>query len=284
MDAQVADNQSGVRAVTEIQSSVGWWTVDLGELWRYRELALVLTWRDLKVKYRQTLLGVLWIVGQPLIVTAIFTLVFNHVARIEAPFGIPYPLFALTGLIPWVFFASGIQSSSNSLVGNSHLISKIYFPRLLVPTAAILSGAVDFAVTFVLIGGMMAWYGIAPGQQLWLFPVAVALVFVLTAGTGYWLSALNVEYRDVRVLVPFLVQVGLYVTPVVYPREMLPEPLARMALFNPMTGLVEVFRAAVLGTPIPWGALGVAAVLTVMVAVSGACFFARVERSFADLL
>ena len=163
-------------------------------------------------------------------------------------------------------------------------ISKIYFPRLLVPTAAVLSGAVDFAVTFVLIGGMMAWYGIPPGHQLWLFPVAAALVFVLTTGTGYWLSALNVEYRDVRVLVPFLIQVGLYVTPVVYPREMLPEPLARMVLLNPMTGLVEAFRAAVLGTPVSWGALGVAAVLTVMVAVSGACFFARVERSFADLL
>jgi lipopolysaccharide transport system permease protein len=271
-------------ASIEIRPTTGWQAIDLRELWRYRELLYTLTSRDLKVRYRQTFLGMLWVIGQPLIATALFTLVFNRVARIQGPAGIPYPVFVLSGLIPWTFFAAGMQSSSNSLIGSTHLISKIYFPRLLIPTSAVVSGAVDFAVTLILIGGMMAWYGFWPGAPVLFMPVTFALLFSLTVGVGFWLSALNVEYRDVRVLVPFLVQVGLYVTPVAYPRELLPGSLSRLAIVNPMTGIVETFRAAVLGTPVMWDALAVSVALSGLLLVSGAFFFRRTERTFADLL
>jgi lipopolysaccharide transport system permease protein len=284
-DSAASNGSPGAaKTVIDIRPAMGWQAIDVRELWRYRELLYTLTSRDLKVRYRQTLLGMLWVVGQPLIATILFTLVFNRVARIEGPAGIPYPVFVLSGLIPWTFFASGVQSSSNSLVGSTHLISKIYFPRLLIPASAVVSGAVDFAVTFILIGLMMAWYGLWPGAAVLLVPLTVVLLFSLTVGAGFWLSALNVEYRDIRVLVPFLMQVGLYVTPVAYPRELLPGSLARLAIANPMTGIVETFRAAVIGTPVEWDALILSIAFSALLLVSGALFFRRTERTFADLL
>ncbi len=268
----------------EISPLDGWRAIDFGELWQFRELLYVLVWRDLKVRYRQTLLGAAWVLGQPLIATALFTLIFNRIARIDAPAGAPYAVFVLAGLLPWNFFALGAQNAGNSLIGSTHLISKTYFPRLLVPMAAVLSGVVDFAVTFVLLFAMLLWYGIVPPATIVLFPLAVLIAIALAMGIGFWLSGLNVEYRDARVIIPFLMQIGLYVTPVVYPRALLPKPLDQIVLANPMTGVVETFRAAILGGPIPWLPLGTSIVFACVILVSGAYFFRRVEKTFADLL
>lgn len=272
------------RPCLEIQPVAGWQGIDLKELWQYRELLYVFVWRDIKVRYRQTLLGVIWVLGQPLIATLLFTLVFNRVAKIEAPSGTPYPVFALLGVVPWTFFANGVQNSANSLIGNTHLISKTYFPRLLVPIGAVLSGSVDFAATFLLIAVMLVWYGIVPSATVVLFPLVALLVVALASGLGFWLSALNVEYRDIRVVIPFLIQIGMYATPVVYPRELLPGSLARLAVLNPMTGIIETLRASLLGSQIPTTALAASTGLVVVILLSGALVFRRIERSFADLL
>jgi lipopolysaccharide transport system permease protein len=272
------------KPVVEIAPSSGWRAVDVGELWRYRELLQIFVWRDLKVRYRQTLLGVVWIVAQPLITMLIFTLLFNRVARIQSDSGVPYSLFVMTALVPWTFFSAGVAASGNSLIGSSHLISKVYFPRMIVPAAAIFAAAVDMIVTLGVVVLMMLWHRIGISMTVVALPLTVIVCGVLGLGIGLWLSALNVEYRDLRVVIPFVLQFWLYATPVVYPVSALPQRYRILAQLNPMTGVVEGFRNSLTAQPIPWGALAYSTVVAVVLLVSGAFYFRRMERQFADVL
>ena len=272
------------RRVTEIAPRRGWGSLDLRELWSYRDVLYILAWRDLKVRYRQTLLGATWVIGQPLLTMVIFTFLFNRVARIQAGHGLPYSLFVMAGLLIWTLFANAIQTSGNSLIGSSHLISKTYFPRLVVPLAGVLVSLADFGVSAVLLVPMMAWHGVLPPAAVVLLPLAITLTAILAIGVGAFLSALNVRYRDVRVLIPFMLQVWMYATPVVYPLDVLPPRLRLLAQLNPMTGIVEAFRACLLNTPVPWMAMSWSCLTAALVLVSGVYYFRTMERHFADIL
>lgn len=270
--------------VTDIRPTSGWAPVRLGDLWEYRELLYFLIWRDLKVRYRQTVLGASWAVLQPFMTMAVFTLFFGLVAGLPSD-GVPYPLFAYTALVPWTFFAQGVALSSNSLVANQALIRKVYFPRLVIPIATVASIVVDFAIAFAALLAMMAYYGAPiPPQAVWL-PLFVLLAIVAAAGVGLWLSALNVLYRDVQHVVPFLVQTWLFATPIVYPSSLIPEPWHTLYGLNPMAGVVDGFRWALLGTGTPPGPMLVVSVLSATtILVSSLFVFRRIERQFADVI
>lgn len=272
------------KSVVEIVPSRGWRAVDVGELWRYRELLQIFVWRDLKVRYRQTLLGVIWIVAQPLITMLIFTLLFNRVARIQPDSNVPYSIFVMTALVPWTFFSAGVAASGNSLIGSSHLISKVYFPRMIVPAAAVFAAAVDMIVTLGVVFVMMLWSHVAISATIVALPIATLICTLLALGIGLLLSALNVEYRDLRVVIPFLLQFWLYATPVVYPVSALPQRYRLLAQLNPMTGVIDAFRNSLTAQPIPWGALAYSAAWALVLLVSGGFYFRRMERQFADVL
>ncbi|HEX6199625.1 MAG TPA: ABC transporter permease [Thermoanaerobaculia bacterium] len=280
------------RPVTVIEPRRGWISLGLGELWEYRELLYFLTWRDVKVRYKQTVLGAAWAVLQPFLTMVVFSLFFGRLAGIPSD-DLPYPLFSYAALVPWSFFAAGLAQSSNSLVGSANLIRKIYFPRLVVPISSVLSGLVDFAISFVvLVGVMMPWFHYtAPGYSfslsldvLWL-PLLLVLSLVTALGVGLWLSALNVQFRDVRYTVPFLVQLWLFATPIAYPSSLLAEKWQIVYALNPMVGVVEGFRWALLGTDTAPGPLiAVSSVAAVVLLVTGALYFRRMERTFADVV
>jgi lipopolysaccharide transport system permease protein len=272
------------KAVVEIAPSSGWQAINLAELWRYRELLQIFVWRDLKVRYRQTLLGVIWIVAQPLITMLIFTLLFNRVARIQPDSNVPYSIFVMTALVPWTFFSAGVAASGNSLIGSSHLISKVYFPRMIVPAASIFAAAVDMVVTLGVVVAMLLWDRVPVTWTLLALPLAAVVCGVMALAAGLWLSALNVEYRDLRVVIPFLLQFWLYATPVVYPLSALPGRYRLLARVNPLTGVVEAFRNSLTGQPIGWGALAYSTAVAVAVLAGGAFYFRRMERQFADIL
>jgi lipopolysaccharide transport system permease protein len=280
-----AVTHASVRSNTlRIEPTRGWVALRLGEVVAYRELLFFLVWRDLKVRYKQTILGVAWAVLQPLLTMLVFTLFFGRLARVPSD-GVPYSLFAYTGLMPWTFFATGLAMASNSLVGSAHLITKVYFPRLTIPLATVLAGLVDLALTFPLLFGLMWYHGIAPTANIVWLPAFVALAFATALGVGLWLSALNVEFRDVRHVVPFLTQIWMFATPIAYPSSLLPEQWRALYALNPMVGVVEGFRWALLGTntrPGPMIAVSALAALTLL--VSGAFFFRRMERTFADVV
>ncbi len=264
--------------------------LQLSELWEYRELLYFLVWRDIKVRYKQTVLGVAWAILQPLATAVVFTLFFGRLAGIGSD-GLPYPLFSYAGLMIWTFFAQGLQQSTSSLVGAAQLITKVYFPRLVIPIAAVLSGLLDFAVAFPLLVVMMAAYHVTPTVALLAFPLVVVLALATALGAGLWLSALYVQYRDVRHIVSFMVQIWLFVTPVIYPASSVLPRLARFGLpawlvgVNPMAGVVEGFRWALLGTPHPpVGLLVASAAVAAALCASGARYFRRVERGFADVV
>jgi lipopolysaccharide transport system permease protein len=268
----------------------GWASLQLKEVWAYRELLYFLVWRDVKVRYKQTVLGVAWVVLQPLMTMVVFTIFFGRLARVGSD-GLPYPLFSIAGLLPWHLFAQGLSLSAASLVGSSNLISKIYFPRLVIPTAAVLVGLVDFCVTFGILLGFMAYYHIWPSAVFLLLPLFVLLAAGAALGVGLWLSALNVKYRDVRYVVPFFVQLWLFVTPVIYPASLVATKLRAAGIpawlygLNPMAGAVEGFRWAALGTGHVAVSVIVASVaVTAVLLVSGAYYFRGTERTFADLV
>ena len=269
-----------------IEPSGAWSAINLRELWAYRELLYFLTWRDVKVRYKQTLLGVAWVVVQPLAQMLIFTLFFGRLAGLENQTGgVPYPLFAFAGLLPWTFFANATTNSGNSLVGSAHLITKIYFPRLLVPTAAVAAACVDLAIAAVVLAALMVYYGVGLTWGLLLLPVLVALTGLLALGTGLLLSALNVKYRDVRHALPFLMQLWMFASPVIYPTALVPVGWRWLLALNPMTGIIEGFRAALFGNgQIAWGSLGVSAAVTLVLFVFSAFFFRRMEKGFADVI
>jgi len=259
-------------------------SLGLREVWEYRELLYFLIWRDIKVRYKQTVLGAAWAIIQPLFNMLIFTLFFGRLAKMPSD-DIPYPIFSFSALVVWTFFSNALTHSSNSLVGSANLIKKVYFPRLAVPVAAVLSGVVDFALAFVVLLGMMSYFRIAPTwNSVWL-PLLLLLALVTALGVGLWLSAINVQYRDVHHTLPFVTQFWMFATPIVYPSSLLPEPWRTIYGINPMAGVVEGFRWALLGTDTaPGPIIIVSAVAAVALLVSGAFYFRRMENSFADVV
>lgn len=269
--------------VLRIQPSSGWVSLRLGELWAYRELLYFLIWRDIKVRYKQTALGASWAIIQPFSTMVVFSLFFGKLAKMPSD-GIPYPIFCYAALVPWTFFATGLMQSSNSLVGSSNLITKVYFPRLVIPLATVLSGVVDFLVALVVLVGMMLYYHIMPTLNVLWLPLFLLLAFGTSLGVGLWLSSLNVKYRDVRYIVPFITQFWMYATPIAYPSSLLHEPWHTIFGLNPMAGVVAGFRWALLGTAPAGPIVFVSALAAVIMLVSGAFYFRRMEKTFADIV
>ena len=270
-------------AVTLIAPARGLSAVNLREIWEYRELLYFLAWRDIKVRYKQTALGAAWALLQPLFLMVIFTLLFSRVAKIAVP--VPYPIFAFCGLLPWQLFAFGLSQSSNSLVQSQHLISKVYFPRLVIPIASVLAGLLDFAIAFLLLLAMMAYYRVPPGKGVILLPLFVLFAVITSLTAGIWLSAINVRYRDVQYTLGFLVQFWMLATPVGYPASVVPARWQWVLVINPMAGVVEGFRWALLGTgPRPGAMLGVSVGLVLLLMIAGLHYFRRMERTFADVV
>ncbi len=266
-----------------IQPNKSWNLINLRDIWAYRELLFFLTWRDVKVRYKQTLLGAAWAILQPLFMMIIFTIFFGRLAGVDSA-GIPYPVFALAGLVPWTFFSNTITASGNSLVGSAHLITKVYFPRLIVPAAAMMAGLVDFVLSFLLLVALMIYYRVPLTAQIVFLPVLVLLTALFGLGVGTWMSALNVKYRDVRFALPFVIQLWLFVSSVILPSSAVPAKWRWILMFNPMSGIIEGYRSALFGLPFDWPALGVAAVLTVVMLFYSVYSFGKAERSFADII
>ena len=267
-----------------IQASSKWKLINLKDIWAYRELLFFLTWRDVKVRYKQTVLGAAWAILQPLfMMMIIFTIFFGRLAAVDSA-GTPYPLFALAGLVPWTFFSNTISASGNSLVGSAHLITKVYFPRLIVPAAAMMAGLVDFMLAFLLLAGLMIYYRVTLTMQVLFLPVLVLLTALFGLGVGTWMSALNVKYRDVRFALPFLIQLWLFVSSVILPSSSVPAKYRWVLMLNPMSGIIEGYRAALFGLPFDWPALAVAAVLTIAMLFYSVYSFGKAERSFADII
>jgi lipopolysaccharide transport system permease protein len=270
--------------VVVVRPSSGWVPIRFKELWQYRELVYFLTWRDIKVRYKQTVLGMAWAIIQPLFTMIVFSIFFGRLAKIPSD-GIPYPLFSFAALVPWTFFANGLNSSANSLVASARLITKAYFPRLVMPIATIFAGLVDFALAFLVLIAMMLFYGVYPPIQILALPALLLLVCITALGTGLWLCALNVEFRDVRYVVPFITQFWLFATPVAYPSSLLREPWRTIYGLNPMAGVVEGFRWILLGTEAPpLGTITVSVVVAIAVLISGAFYFRRMEKTFVDVV
>ena len=271
--------------VTLIKPSRGWSWLDMRELWRYRELVYFLVWRDVKVRYKQTLLGAAWAILKPFLSMVIFTVIFAGLARLETD-GAPPPVFYYAGLLPWVLFQDGVTKAGNSLVTGSNLITKVYFPRIAIPLASVVAGIVDFALAFLILIGMMVFYGVAPTSAIWTLPLFVILALITSLGVGLWLSALNVSYRDIGYVTPFLVQAWLYASPVVYSTSIIPEGWARIVYgINPMAGVVQGFRWGILGGEAPAPSLLALSVgVALFLLISGILYFRRTERTFADVV
>jgi len=271
------------KPIVSIRPSGRWSPLNLRQIWEYKELLYFLMWRDVKVRYKQTALGVAWAIIQPLLTMAVFTLLFGRLAHVPSE-GVPYPLFAFAGLLPWTFASTAVTASGNSLVNNSNLISKVYFPRMIVPAAAVGAALVDFGIGFVLLAGLMFYYGIRPGVELAMLPVLVVLAAAIAFGIGMLLSALNVKYRDVRHALPFFVQLWMFVTPVIYPASIVPARWRWVLSLNPLSGVIEGFRACLFGRSFDWTSLALSALGAGIVLVYSAYTFRSMERIFADVV
>jgi lipopolysaccharide transport system permease protein len=270
--------------VLRIAPSQGWVSLQLKELYAYRELLYFLIWRDIKVRYKQTALGAAWAIIQPFFTMLVFSLFFGRLAKMQSD-GLPYPVFAYAALVPWTFFAQGLSQASDSLVGSANLIRKVYFPRLAIPVGTVAGGVVDFALAFGVLLLLMFYYGVRPGWQIVWLPLLLLLALVTALGVGLWLSALNVKFRDVKYVVPFVTQFWMFLTPIAYPSSLLPEVWRPVYALNPMVGGVEGFRWALLGTDTaPGPMLGVSATVALLLLASGAFVFRRMEKSFADVV
>ncbi len=266
-----------------IEPQSGWVSLELNDLWRYRDLLFLLTWRDIKVRYKQTALGAAWAVLQPLLTMLIFSLIFGQLAKLPSD-GVPYPIFTFTALLPWQLFAFALTNSSQSLVGSQNLVSKVYFPRLIIPLASVFPSLADFAVSFVVLIGMMVWYQIPLTARVLALPLFLLLAVASALAVGLWLSALNVEYRDIRYVVPFLTLFWQYATPVAYSASLIPEKWRLLYGLNPMTGVVEGFRWALLGSGRMDGMIWVSAVIILLILAGGLAYFRRMESTFADVI
>jgi len=274
--------------ITYLKPAKGLAALNLKDLWDYRELIYFLTWRDLKVRYKQTLLGFTWVLLQPVINMVVFTILFGQLLNVPTG-GIPYPIFSFAALLPWLYFASSLSRSSTTLVGSANLISKVFFPRMVIPIAGVLSGLVDFLVSLIVLVGMMLFYKIIPTWNLLLMPLFLLLALLTALGFGLWLSALNVRFRDVNHLVPFIIEIWKYATPVIYGSTLIPEKFRFLLGLNPMTGVVEGFRWAILGSKYvenfnPGPLFIVSISITLLVLISGVIFFRNTERTFADII
>lgn len=256
-----------------------------GDLWRYRELFQVLAWRDLSVRYKQTIIGVIWALIRPFLTMVIFTVIFGTVAKLPSEGNAPYALLVFAGMLPWTFFSTALSEASNSLVTNSNLISKVYFPRLIVPTATVVVAFVDFLISFAILVGVMVWYRFMPGWQILLLPIFILIAFLASLGPGLWITSLNVKYRDFRYVIPFLVQFGLYVSPVGFSSSVIPNEWRLLYSLNPMVGVIDGFRWCILGqSPIDWQTFGLSMLVTTVFLWLGIRQFRKMERSFADLI
>jgi lipopolysaccharide transport system permease protein len=255
------------------------------DIWRYRELFFFLAWRDILVRYKQTVIGIAWSVIRPLATMLVFTVVFGTLAKLPSN-GVPYPIMVFAAMLPWQFFANSLSESSNSLIDNANLLTKVYFPRLIVPAGSVIVGLVDFFISLVILFGIMAWYRFVPDIRMLLLPFFLVLAFLASFGAGLWLSALNVKYRDFRYVVPFLVQFGLYISPVGFSSSIVPEKWRMFYFLNPMVGVIDGFRWAILGDafPVYWPGLALSASLTLLMFIGGLLYFRNMERSFADVI
>ena len=271
--------------ITIIEPKKGWVPIDFKEIWAYRELLYFLTKRDIKVRYKQTVLGGLWAIIQPAFTMIVFTLFFGRLAKIPSD-GIPYPIFVYVGLLPWTYFANAVSNSGNSLVGSANLITKVYFPRLIVPSSASLAGLLDLFIAMFVLGVLMIYYQFLPSAiGILLFPFLVCLTFFCALGVGLWLSAMNVHYRDIRYAIPFLIQIWMFVSPVIYPVSMVEEKYQWLLALNPMGGIIKAYRASILGhQPIDWTLLSISATMILVLLMSGLLYFRRMEKVFADVV
>ncbi len=276
--------------VLYLKPSSGWTAINLVEIWRYRELIYFLIWRDIKVRYKQTMLGAAWAIIQPFFTMVVFTIFFGRLAKVPSD-NVPYPIFSYTALLPWGMFTKALSDAGRSMISHRAMITKVYFPRLVIPMSSVLSGVVDFAIAFVVLIGMMIYYNTMPGSEyqihitgaIWLLPLFLLLALVTALGVGLWLSALNVIYRDINYIIPFLTQFWLFITPIAYPSSLIPERWRLIYALNPMTGVVEGFRWALLGTETaPGPMLAVSTTIALIVLITGLFYFRRMERTFAD--
>jgi lipopolysaccharide transport system permease protein len=272
------------RLRTHIEPTKGWVSLKLGELWIYRELLYFFVWRDIKVRYKQTVLGASWAIIQPFFTMVIFSLFFGRLANVPSD-GLPYPIFSYAALVPWTFFSNGVMQAANTLVSNSNMVKKVYFPRLAMPIASVLAGLVDFVLAFIVLIIMMAFFQIFPTYNVIWLPFFLLLALITSLGVGFWLSAMNAQFRDVRYIVPFMLQAWLFLTPIAYPSSLLDEPWRTIYGLNPMAGVVEGFRWALLGSETAPGPITiVSTVVAIIVLISGLFYFKRMERTFADVL
>jgi len=272
------------REIIILRPPSGWGALNLKDLWRYRELIYFLTWRDLKVRYKQTALGALWAILQPFLSMVVFSIFFGGLLKVSSG-DVPYPIFSYTGLLPWIMFSKALTDASRSLVVNRNMITKVYFPRMVIPMSPIFASMVDFAIAFVILLGMMFFYRITPTTAVWTLPLFLILALVTALGVGLWLSSLNVIYRDIGYILPFLTQLWFYVTPIVYSATIVPEQWRIIYALNPMVGVVEGFRWALLGTDTaPGPIVAVSALISVLLLITGMYYFRRMERNFADLV
>lgn len=284
MEKSLSMNQDEI-PVTVIRPSGGWSLIHLGDLWRYRELVYFMTWRDIKVRYKQTLLGAAWAILRPFLTMVVFSIFFGELAGVPSD-GVPYPIFTFAALLPWELFAHALSVGSRSLVQNSNMITKVYFPRLILPLASVLAGVVDFFFAFLVLVGMMIYYGIAPTPAVWTLPLYLLLTVVTAMGVSLWLSAMNVLYRDVGYVTPFLTQFWLFITPIAYGASLVPEQWRFLYAINPMVGVVNGFRWTLLGleSAAPNQMLLISIGVSLLVLISGLFYFRRMERQFADMV
>lgn len=256
----------------------------LREFWHYRELFYFLVWREVKIRYKQTVLGGTWAIIQPFFTMIVFTLFFGRLAKMPSD-GIPYPIFSYSALLPWIYFSVALANAGNSLISNANLITKVYFPRATIPASAVLSGLVDFGIASVVLLGLMGYYRVQPSWELLLWPVLIAPLVLLAIGVGMILAALNVRYRDIRYAIPFCIQLWLFVTPIIYPTSIIPERFRILSAFNPLSGIIEAFRASLLPSRyIDWPLLGISAFMTLFIFALGTIYFRKTERTFADIV
>jgi lipopolysaccharide transport system permease protein len=270
--------------ITVVEPARHRFSLDLSELWQYRELLFFLVWRDIKVRYKQTALGVAWAVIQPVVAMVIFSIIFGRFAKLPSA-GLPYPVFVYAGLVPWNYFAASLSQASMSIVGNQNLVTKVYFPRLIIPIASVGVPIVDFVIALIVLVGLMFGYGISPGWQIVFLPVFLLMAFFTALGIGLWLATLNVRYRDVPYAIPFMTQIWMYASPIIYPVTLVPSKWQWVLSLNPMTGVIEGFRWSLLGTAQPrLSVLLISAAMGIAFTVSGIVYFKRVERGFADVI
>ncbi|KAB2857908.1 MAG: ABC transporter permease [Bauldia sp.] len=281
--APLVADRADEQPLTVITPPKGWRALDMAELWHYRELAWVLTERDIKVRYKQTVLGFAWAIIQPVMLMVVFSVFFGGLAKMPSD-GLPYPVFVYAGLLPWTFFANAISGSANSLVGSSNLISKVYFPRLIIPLSSVGGGLVDFAIAAAILLLLCLFYGVGWSVNLLAAPILIAGIIFIALGVGVFLAALNVAFRDFRYVIPFMVQFWMFATPVVYPASLVPAEWRWLLFLNPMAGFIEGFRSAFLGRPFDWLAIAISLVVAAAVFVAGVAYFEKVERSFADVI